>query len=126
MIMQRRSFLTGLGALFIAPAIVRASSLMPIKEYAPAIPSWCPEGWLPLDGREISKKFYPDLFAAHERLRFPMKLANVPPVVDLDTKTVNLISARDMRRASGQIMRAGVGIQIKMPVEGCAINSVMI
>jgi hypothetical protein len=33
---SRRSLLTGLGALIAAPAIVRASSLMPLK----AVPNW--------------------------------------------------------------------------------------
>jgi hypothetical protein len=31
MILQRRTFLTGLASLFAAPAIVRAESLMPVK-----------------------------------------------------------------------------------------------
>lgn len=64
----RRKFLQGLGILFVAPAIVRADSLMPIKEYMPAVPAWCPDGWLPLDGREIKKKFYPDLYTVYKKM----------------------------------------------------------
>jgi hypothetical protein len=32
---DRRSFLKGLGLIIAAPAIVRASSIMPVKSYAP-------------------------------------------------------------------------------------------
>lgn len=37
MTLARRSFLTGIGAIVCAPAIVRASSLMPIKVVKPEI-----------------------------------------------------------------------------------------
>lgn len=36
---NRRSFIAGLGAVFAAPAIVRASSLMPVKVLAPTAPN---------------------------------------------------------------------------------------
>lgn len=46
----RRGFLTGLGALLAAPAIVRASSLMPVRSMPAVIAtasSWTtPEGWI--------------------------------------------------------------------------------
>lgn len=112
MIIERRSFLKGISALFIAPAIVRASSLMPVHEMMPGVPDWCPDGWLPLDGRDIKKKFYPDLHAAYERLRFPMRLS----MQNLDgSRTATLISAKDMVRPNGVIMRAGVGYEIMLP-----------
>jgi hypothetical protein len=112
MIIERRSFLKGLSALFVAPAIIKAENLMPIREYAPSVPDWCPDGWLPLDGREIKKKFYPDLYAARERLRYPLRLS----MQNLEgSSTATVISARDMVRPNGTIMRAGVGYEIILP-----------
>lgn len=112
MIIERRSFLKGISAaLFIAPAIIRAENLMSVREFAPSVPDWCPDGWLPLDGREIKKKFYPDLYAARERLRFPMTLGNLPP----EGRVAHIISARDLYRPNGVIMRAGVGHTIVLP-----------
>lgn len=35
--LPRRQFLTGLASLMVAPAIVKASSLMPVKLFKPAI-----------------------------------------------------------------------------------------
>lgn len=37
MIIQRRSFLAGLGTLIAAPAIVRATALMPVKAITPSL-----------------------------------------------------------------------------------------
>lgn len=54
---SRRSFITGVAAVFAAPAIVRASSLMPIKVYREKI-----RAWLPCDGRMLYRADYPDLF----------------------------------------------------------------
>jgi hypothetical protein len=111
-IMKRRSFLAGIGALFVAPAIIKAESLMPIRSYELPVPDWCPPGWLPLDGREISKKFYPDLYRAYEHMRLPM-------TVGLENtegqRTATLISYRDLKRSSGQIMKAGVHHTIILP-----------
>lgn len=51
--MNRRGFLTGLGvALFAAPAVVRAASLMPVKGLIVPIPKWK----LFLGGREYIVK----------------------------------------------------------------------
>ncbi len=118
--MLRRSFLQGLGALFVAPAIIRAENLMPIKEYALAVPSWCPDGWLPLDGREIKKKFYPDLFAIYEKCGFPMQLGNDQvfspysgyEVVETAMRVIptaykRIISSKNLYRPNGQQMLAG-------------------
>ena len=46
----RRSLITGIGAILCAPAIVRASSLMPISVYAPFdfTASW----WEKIEGSE--------------------------------------------------------------------------
>lgn len=125
MIIERRSFLKGISALFIAPAIVRASSLMPVHEMMPSIPAWCPDGWLPLDGREIKKKFYPDLYSAYERMRFPMRVGTdqiyetphgySPTGLLPEPQFARIISARDMRKANGEIMRAGVTSTILLP-----------
>lgn len=127
MIIERRSLLKGLGLLFVAPAIVKASSLMPVREMMPSVPSWCPDGWLPLDGREIKKKFYPDLYAAYERMRFPMQLANqqkfgsMAPFESFGSGTIlppqyaTIVSAKDFRRSNGVIARAGQTISIMLP-----------
>lgn len=50
MIPSRRSFLTGLGATLItAPAIVRPSSLMPVKSFSPGIvPEYWMDGFTPI------------------------------------------------------------------------------
>ena len=122
--MLRRSFLKGMGAFFIAPAIIRAENLMPIKEYAPAVPSWCPDGWLPLDGREINKKFYPDLYAMYKKCRYHMKLSD-----DQDGKTHTdyalqsyrihrIISYKDLPRYNGSVMRAGASHDFFVPEVG--------
>jgi hypothetical protein len=116
LIIERRSFLKGLSALFIAPAIVRASSLMPVHEMALGVPDWCPLGWLPLDGREIKKKFYPDLYRAYERMRMPMRLAMQEP----DGRTAIIIAGRDMKRPNGSIMKAGAGYTILLPESAIA------
>jgi hypothetical protein len=115
--MLRRSFLQGLGALFVAPAIVRASNLMPIKEYMPAVPAWCPDGWLPLDGREIKARYYPDLYAVFEKCKYPMKLVEHNQFLTIEgyqlptpyPKTVykKIISARNLYRPNGTVMPAG-------------------
>jgi hypothetical protein len=55
---NRRGFLIGLGAIVAAPAIVRASSLMPVKVLRPE-PI---EAWIPCDGRLLSRTRYADLF----------------------------------------------------------------
>src|SRR5712671_4730684 len=99
----RRSFLKGMGALFIAPAIIRAENLMPIKEYMPAVPAWCPEGWLPLDGREISKKFYPDLYAAYKH----RKESLVVPFLNAPDGFKTVISYKNLVRPNGKLMLAG-------------------
>jgi len=114
----RRSFLKGMSALFIAPAIIRVENLMPIKEYMPAVPVWCPEGWLPFDGREIKRKFYPDLYEAYCRMHFPLNVSNFSdPVVpaDLPSNERRVISYKDFKRSNGTIMRAGAGHTIYLP-----------
>lgn len=107
----RRSFLKGMGALFIAPAIIRAENLMPIKEYMPAVPAWCPEGWLPLDGREISRKFYPDLYAAYKRMRLPFVLPTYKASDGLET----VVAYKSLVRPNGQLMKAGAYHPIYVP-----------
>lgn len=111
-ILGRRSFLTGLSALFVAPAIIRAESLMPIRSYAPPVPDWCPLGWLPLDGREITKKFYPALFRSYQDMRFPLQLQSQ----NLEgSRTATIISYRDMIRSNGSVMKAGVAYDLVLP-----------
>lgn len=115
--MLRRSFLKGLGALFVAPAIIRAENLMPIKEYMPEVPAWCPPGWLPLDGREISKKFYPELYAMHKKLHYPTThlsdyqpydtYAGYDPIDFRKKKEIQVISYKTMIRPNGRIMLPG-------------------
>jgi len=118
MIIERRSFLKGISVLFIAPAIIRAENLMPIREYAPAVPDWCPDGWLPLDGREITKKFYPDLHSAYARMRYSHRLSMQEPYSGSDgSQIATIISAKDLRRANGSIMRAGVCHDIIIPAQ---------
>lgn len=109
----RRSFLKGMGALFVAPAIIRAENLMPIKEYMPAVPAWCPEGWLPCDGREISKKFYPDLYAAHNHMKFPLIL----PILKSNDGLETVVSYKTLVRPNGSVMIAGAYHPIYVPEE---------
>jgi len=63
---SRRGFLTGGAAVVLsAPAIVRASSLMPIRvprAFSLTVPTWCPPGFLPADGRTLPKDQYPGLW----------------------------------------------------------------
>lgn len=42
---SRRGLITGLASLLAAPAIVSASSLMPVKVMTPAVPP-LPDGWV--------------------------------------------------------------------------------
>src|SRR5882724_11468963 len=107
----RRSFLKGMGALFIAPAIIRAENLMPIKEYMPAVPAWCPEGWLPLDGREISRKFYPDLYAMYQHMRLPL----VVPTYKSSDGVETVMSYKNLARPNGKLMLAGAYHPIHVP-----------
>ncbi len=67
---SRRGFLLGFGAVLAAPAIVRVTSLMPVAAHegigekmlfdlaarAPA------SGWIPCDGRLLSRSEFPELF----------------------------------------------------------------
>ena len=69
---SRRSFLTGLGLLIAAPAIVRAASLMPVNARLivpdPAIGMIranigpIPPGWVECDGRWMIKRAHSDLY----------------------------------------------------------------
>ena len=67
MIVQRRQFLTGLAALIVAPAIVRAGSIMPVRSFTPSLPyaeyagGWWASGsgrWI-TDDKEINQ-IWPD------------------------------------------------------------------
>src|SRR5580700_6853973 len=73
MLVQRRSFLTGLGSLFFAPAVVKASSLMPLRGEvmlpSMTIPSWCPLGWAPVTGHLVDRFQFPELHAWFKRTR---------------------------------------------------------
>ena len=71
---SRRSFLTGIGLLIAAPAIVRAASLMPVNARLivsdPAIGMILanigpiPPGWVECDGRWMIKAVHSDLYKA--------------------------------------------------------------
>jgi hypothetical protein len=118
----RRSVLKGLAALFVAPAIIRVENLMPIKEYMPEVPAWCPEGWLPCDGRKISRKFYPDLCAMFERMRIPLKVPNYEvdaPLQGYDGGRINsiktVISYKTLVRPNGKLMQAGACHPVYVP-----------
>jgi hypothetical protein len=73
MLVQRRSFLAGLGSLFLAPAVVKASSLMPLRGEvmlpSMPIPSWCPPGWAPANGHLVDRFQFPELHAWFKRTR---------------------------------------------------------
>lgn len=74
-LIKRRSFLFGLGALLAAPAVVKASSLMPISSAKLILPDTqiigaikanigpIPNGWVLCDGRWLVKQAYSDLYA---------------------------------------------------------------
>ena len=107
----RRSVLKGMAALFVAPAIIRVENLMLIKEYMPAVPAWCPEGWLPCDGREVSKKFYPDLYAALEHMKLPLVIPDYGNVIKM------VVSYKNLKRSNGEVMIAGAYHPIYIPEE---------
>lgn len=54
--LPRRRFITGLASLIAAPAIVKASSIMPVRSF------FVPKVWLPCDGRAVRTRDYPELF----------------------------------------------------------------
>jgi hypothetical protein len=72
---SRRAFLGGLAALIAAPAVVRASSLMPISAAKLILPPTeiigqikpivgaIPEGWIECNGRMLCAAHYPALAA---------------------------------------------------------------
>lgn len=62
---SRRFFLRGASAAAVVaatvtPAKVAIDLVMPAVE---PIPAWCPPGFLPCDGRPLSRLMYPRLFA---------------------------------------------------------------
>ena len=61
---NRRSFISGIAAALAAPAIVKAEVLMPVRTTLRPYPEISYPGWLPCDGRLISRSFYAELFAA--------------------------------------------------------------
>lgn len=121
MIIERRSFLKGVGLLFAAPAIVHAGNIMAVHEIVPSIPSWCPDGWLPLDGRAIRAKLYPDLYEQYKRLRFSMSLDNRPPEANSFGRTAYIVSAKDFVRPNGTVMKAGAGHTVFLPTTSDSI-----
>lgn len=72
---DRRSFLLGLGAALAAPVVVRASSLMPISAAKLFLPTLevigaikpiagpIPDGWIECNGRWLSRQSHSDLYA---------------------------------------------------------------
>ena len=70
---RRRSFLTGLGALFMAPAVCHASVLMPLRGEvmlpSMPIPAWCPAGWAPANGHLVDRFQFPELHKWYQRTR---------------------------------------------------------
>jgi len=44
---SRRGLITGLVSFVAAPAIVKVSSLMPVKKIEIEFVPWCPDGWVP-------------------------------------------------------------------------------
>lgn len=83
----RRGFLAGAATLLAAPMVVRSGILMPVRSIIPPpppiVPSWCPPGWLPCDGRAVSASAFPDLFALLDKtpqLMNSLGAAMPPPV----------------------------------------------
>lgn len=85
MIIQRRSFLIGLGALLAAPAIVHAANLMPIKRVQIALP---PHPWYDSEAWERAR------LAAFEKAVNPPLLATRNPFTNLTLKPAHLIVPR--------------------------------
>jgi tail collar domain/TAT (twin-arginine translocation) pathway-exported protein len=57
--LSRRNFLTGAAAA----AAACATALPAVAEtLAPTLPQWCPAGFLPTDGRAVSRTAYRELF----------------------------------------------------------------
>ena len=61
LILPRRKFLTGLMGLFAAPAVVRASSLMPVKSFVAVDLPPSPPGFRRLTLVDYRKVFEPGL-----------------------------------------------------------------
>ena len=59
-VLPRRNFLKGLTALIVAPAVVNAEILMPIKVWRPPL-EWR-EGFVVLNGAELKASEFPALF----------------------------------------------------------------
>ena len=114
LITSRRTFLGGLAAALFAPAIVRATNIMPVRALRPAAPA----GWLPCDGRVLSRANYAALYdvlaanfprAEQEAVCVPHVLAGAvlvgvqstpPSLISVDYR----INASDPRLPIGQIM----------------------
>lgn len=74
---SRRGFLTGLVGLFAAPAIVRASSLMPVKEVKPLTLYTMVENWNAAYASEFIREF------EVERGFLMIPFASLPPSKEL-------------------------------------------
>lgn len=93
---DRRTLLTGLGALIAAPAIVRASSLMPIKALPPT-GEWYEVTWMtsmlePLDGRLLAN-------AKHLLIRNNVPIENL---IIHSTRRIDLIGSPWQFSVEGQ------------------------
>jgi|SRR5882672_5135047 len=130
---NRRSFFSGLVAAVAAPLVVKAEMLMPLRgvKLLPDIdiPSWCPPGWVPADGRLVSKFQFPELhkwfaktreYGAHgsENFRLPDMRGMVGMTgysgyetleVQFATRpNVQIISVGDMRWPNGRLSPPGI------------------
>jgi hypothetical protein len=139
---KRRQFLVGLGALFAAPAVCNASSLMQIRGEvmlpSMAIPNWCPPGWVPAVGRTVDRFQFPELHAWYKRTRQngahlgnQFRLPYSQPskwlaewerhTLDFQISTGNLevpiVSVKPMRRPSGQWAQPGMMINYVVNAE---------
>jgi hypothetical protein len=112
---NRRSLLLGLGALLGAPAIVKASSLMPVKADRWFPDKWVPEGWIVPTGQTLWRRDYPELFAAigtnygagDGATTFQLPMWGPAPHTEGIRQAVPLLATGD--RAMGKIDDIGAG-----------------
>lgn len=58
--LSRRNFLRGAAAV-VAVATIKPA--IPVGAYVKELPSWCPKGFLPCDGRAVLRSQYSKLFS---------------------------------------------------------------
>lgn len=133
---SRRGVLAFLTGAVAAPLVVKADSLMKLRGVIMPqtfidVPSWCPAGWIPADGRTISRFQFPELYEVfkHQRMygaeagdnfrlpsTFPMIEYNAYEVLNpTKDKIVSLINVKLVYRANGTQCIPGMMVHYQKP-----------